>query len=271
MLRLNAWFVPFVACSASFVRRLNFGTGLTLAAGGSSVIVARQQERLVDHHAVGHARAGATRRSDEDRLERHVATGLLGLNRRLLVAVLAHHADSSGDERQEPVVVGLQIVVDQRMVVALGALHVAAEEDAADVAREQLGSEARSSAKRAAGRWAGVVAVGLRESRGPARSRACSRAQHFSSQALPFIGRDVAYSRALHQHQVEHLGESAPELRRGEQAIDEPFALVCGRIGEERACFVGGGRHADEIDRHTAEKLGVGTACGVRPPTAVIC
>ena len=56
MLRLNASFEPLVASSASFARRLNFGTGLHVVGRRDLVFVARQQERLFDHHAVGHTR-----------------------------------------------------------------------------------------------------------------------------------------------------------------------------------------------------------------------
>ena len=64
----------------------------------------------------------------------------------------------------------------------------------------------------------------------------------------------------LHQHQVERLGQMPRKVRRGEQAVDQPLALVGGRIGKKRARFVRRGRHADQIERHAAQEFGVGAA-----------
>ena len=144
------------------------------------------------------------------------------------------------------------------MIVALGALHVAPEEDAADVARQHV--RVRPAIERKPGRrpLRRILAVGLQNFTGQHVPRLVL-AHRFQQPGLPFVGRNVRVRPALHQHQVERRRQVPREMRRREQAVDQPLALVGGRIGEERARFVGRRRHADQVERHAAQEFGVRT------------
>src|SRR5262249_45319572 len=76
---------------------------------------------------------------DEHRVVREVASGLLGVVGDFLAGFLASQWITRANEREQTVVIGLLIVFDERVVVALGALHIAAKKDPADIARDQIG------------------------------------------------------------------------------------------------------------------------------------
>ena len=75
---------------------------------------------------------------DEYGVEREIGTRLLGVEGGLLRPFLARQGIPGADESEQAVVIRLLIVLDQRVVVTLGALHVAAEEDPSDVPRDQV-------------------------------------------------------------------------------------------------------------------------------------
>ena len=220
------------------------------------IFVARQIERLVDHHAIGHPRSRPPRHVEKHRLKRDVAAGVLGLEYRLLVAFLARDRVRRLQEREQALVIGLQIVIHDRVIVALGALHVAAEKDAADVAGEHVGVGAtiQGEAGRCSRRRIG--AVGQQNFLGQHVPRLVL-ADRFQQPGLPFVGRYVGVRAALHQHQIERLGEMADVMRRSKQPIDELLAFIGSALGEENAGFVRRGRHADQIERCPTEEFGI--------------
>ena len=72
----------------------------------------------------------------ENRGERHVSFGFLGEDGDFLSS---SNKVVPVQEREDTVIMSLFVIVDQRVVVALGALQVAAEEHPADVSRQQVG------------------------------------------------------------------------------------------------------------------------------------
>ncbi len=75
---------------------------------------------------------------DEHGFELGVAAGLLCVVRLLLIPLLDLEFGARGEERKQAVVIDLQVVVDQRVIVALVALHVAAEKDPAGVPGQEV-------------------------------------------------------------------------------------------------------------------------------------
>ena len=164
---------------------------------------------------------------------------------------------AGADEGEQAVVIGLLIVLDQGVVVALGALHVAAEEDSADVARDQVGLGAAIEKEPRGGPELGVGTVGAQELahhliEGTIRLRGGEQV------ALPQIGRDIHARPAFHEHDVERGRPVAGEERACEQAVDLPGPLVGRLIGEKRFQLVDGRRHAGEVERNAPQELGVG-------------
>ena len=116
----------------------------------------------------------------EHRAERDVPLGLLaehGHRARLdrAVGLLAAGDDRPAEEGVEPVIVLLLVVVDQGMIVALAALQVHAQEQPADVAREDVRVALAVEQEPRRGAGGRVGPVGRQDLPRPARRRAGSR------------------------------------------------------------------------------------------------
>lgn len=78
---------------------------LHIVARRHDIFVARQEERLIDHHAIWDTCNRAARRMHEHGLERHLRPSPFGLERRLLVAVLAHDRNRWLQESKQTLIV----------------------------------------------------------------------------------------------------------------------------------------------------------------------
>ena len=197
----------------------------------------------------------------EHRGELDLAVGLLA-EERLRIPLRPEQARPR-EEGIEAVKVGLMDVGVIGMIVALGTLEIAAEEDPPDRAghlhrlRLPGEKEGRGRAGRRIGAVGGeAVAADLIERAIGRQSRheelAPSR-RHVGGRSLP-----------LQEHAIEEEREMPGVGRRGEELIDQPGALVGARVGQKRADAVDGGNRADEVDRDAAEKIGIGADRGQR-------
>ena len=160
-------------------------------------------------------------------------------------------------ERQDAVVVLLLVVVDERVVVALGALEVAAEEDAAEVARDEVRLEVaveeelrgRARLRRRRRR--------PKASRGRTRRRAGSRRTTFagtSSHAArgTFASRRRSIS-ITSKNQTIRRAKPGPS-----SSSSMSFAALVGRLVVEERARLGDGRdRAGQIEVDTANEFGV--------------
>ncbi|MFO0952592.1 MAG: hypothetical protein U0835_15885 [Isosphaeraceae bacterium] len=196
----------------------------------------------------------------EDRGELHVAVGLLAQN-------LAHAGDvvelRAAQEGEDPVIMGLLVVVDEGVVVALGALEVTPEEDAADVAGRlvRLGVAVDQEPRRgAAGR---VEAVG-REDLGDELLVGDVLRERPPQEGMPLGRRDRRLGAALHQHHIEDVGHPPRVGRAFQQPVDQTRPLVRRGVVEELARLVRGRNHPGEVQTDPSQELGVrGRRCGL--------
>ena len=151
-------------------RRLIFGTDLTVSAGATSYSSPGRRKGSSTSVPSGTRAPGAARHLHKDRFERQIGAGSFRLHRHLLVSHSTNNLVAWSNKRQQSVVIRLQVVVHERVIMALGALHIAAKNDAADVARHQIWLG--PTIERKAGRrpLSRIVAVGL---------------QNFSDQHIP--------------------------------------------------------------------------------------
>jgi hypothetical protein len=141
------------------------------------------------------------------------------------------------------------------MVVALCALHVAAEEDPADVA----GNPIRIGLAREieiGGRSGLRVAIGSEYFGGELMEGAI--APHGVEEVgLPFFGWDVRRRSPFHQHQVQHARQVTGVARIVEELINSGRAFFWIGIPEEGPHLVRGGGHADKVQRDPSQEFGV--------------
>ena len=165
MFSLNARLAPPVVKRSELGPAAEPGHGHDAVGRLDLVLFARRKDRLGQ---LGFAENSWARHMfiilDEHRVECEVAAGLLGVVRGFLVPFLAGQRIAGADECEQAVVIGLLIILDQRMVVALGALHVAAEEDPADVAGDQVGLGAAIEKEPRGARSLGSVPFALKSS-----------------------------------------------------------------------------------------------------------
>ena len=167
------------------------------------------------------------------------------------------------EEGVEAVIVGLMNVGVVGVVVALGTLQVAAEEDPPDRAghlyrlRLPGEEEGRGRAGRRIGAVGGeAIAPHLIER---AIGRQCRHEElapsrrHVGGRSLP-----------LEKHPIKEQREMPGMGRRGEELIDQPGAFVGAGVGQKRADAVDGGDRTDEVNRDAAEKIGIGADRGQR-------
>ena len=219
---------------------------------------------------VGRLREGLDREGDAERDARpypllaffgehggvlDLAVGLLA-EERLRIPLRSEQARPR-DEGIEAVKVGLMDVGVVGMIVALGTLEIAAEKDPPDRAghlhrlRLPGEEEGRGRTGRRIGAVGGeAVAADLIER---AIGRQCRHEKlapcrrHVGSRSLP-----------LQKHAVEEEREMPGMGRRREELIDQTGTLVGARVGEKRADTVDRRDRADEVDRNTAKKIGIG-------------
>ena len=167
------------------------------------------------------------------------------------------------DEGIEAVVVGLTDVGIVGVVVALGTLEIAAEEDPPDRAghlhRFRLPGEEEGRGR--AGRRIGAVGG---EAIAPHLIERAIGHQRRHEELAPSRRHVGGRSLPLQEHAIEEEREMPSMGRRGEELIDQPGALVGARVGQKRADAVDGGDRTDEVDRDAAEKIGIGADRGQR-------
>ena len=222
MFRVKSLFSGRGSCSDSSLSVLNFGTPgkFVLRSGGCSNSSPLANVGHVDFAAAGQLRPDRLRLLHEDRHELDFLLQRLQANGREL-QVLADRRVA--DEGEHPVVELLLVVVDEQVVVALGALHVDAQEMPADVAHQARNID----------RVLAVVLQPLRVPQGRAAGRLVVRigAQHLADQLVPRLVRLdrlaeellplLVIAQPLHQHHVQHLRDPAHVVVAGQQPIDQ--------------------------------------------------
>ena len=150
----------------------------------------------------------------------------------------------------------LLIVLDVWMVVTLGALHVAAEEDAREVAGDQIRLEIAVEQELGRRPRLGVDAVAGEQ---VAHERIVGLVVGYGRAQIIFPGltRHFAVRPPLHQGDIEEPDHAAKIAGTRQQLIDQLRALVAAVIREEGARFRGGGDCTGEIQRESAQNFGI--------------
>ena len=190
------------------------------------------------------------------RLKQQLATGLFPLKCSLLVALLADHCVTRRHEGQEAVVIGLQIIAHDRVIVALGTLHIAPEKDAANIARHDIRFR-RPVKNEAGGRPLGRILAICQEDFANEDIPRLILSHRLYQPGLPFLRRDICVRTAFHQHHIQHLCQMANVLRGRKKPVDQSFAFIGRGVGNECAGVIRSRRHANQIERHSAQKVGV--------------
>ena len=168
-LRRKRSFVAIGHLPGELRRRLNFGTGRTSFAGAISHSLPLSNFGSATAGLSGHPRRRRLRRFRrvEHALVRHLALGFLR-DDRLPLPRLEHIAPVQ--EGEHALIVILLVVIDERMIVALGAVQVHAEEEPGDVAREEIGVAIAVEGELGGGAKLGIGAV---------------RGEHLAHQLIP--------------------------------------------------------------------------------------
>ncbi len=155
----------------------------------------------------------------------------------------------------------LPIVLDARVVVALGALEIGAEEQPADIAGDDVRLAFAIEEELDAMACLRIAAVG---------------GEYFASDDVPrLVGRErgaqefvpagmgnVTVLPALHEHDVEHHRQMPGMFRTGEQALDQRGAFA-GRVVREEGADRGRGRDAaGEVEVDSADEFAIGGRAG---------
>ena len=167
-------------------------------------------------------------------------------------------------EGEQAVIVGLKIVIDNRMVVALGTLHVHAEHHSADVAGDDV--RLAIAVEQEAGGGAGglVAAIGGQQLAAQLIER-LARGKRLPQVLLPIPGIRVFVGPPLDQHHVPSDRHLAGILRAGQQAVDQPGPLVAGRIRQELAGLASSRDIAGQIEINAADEIGIARLRRDRP------
>ena len=262
MFRLKALLAPFVASSASLARRLIFGTDLTVSAGATSYSspgIRNGSSMSVPSGTLAPVRHGTFTNTDSNAksVPARSACTVICLSPTVRTTWIAW-----SNKRQKSVVIRLQVVIHERVIVALGALHIVAKNDAADVARHQIWLGPTIERKAGRGPLSRIVAVGLKNF-SDQHIPGFILAHALQQPGAPFIGGDVRIGSTLHQPQIERVGQVAGIVWRSKQAIHQPLPLIRSSIREECPSLIRSGWHSRQVERHATQKIGVGTLTGL--------
>ena len=112
------------------------GNGPHVGGRGDGVVLALSEAGFVEFVLAGQAWSRLTGISGEDRLVAGIAVRSLGEERLFLSGIGEQRRPL--EEGVHPVIVGLKIVIDERMVVTLSTLQIHPEEHASRVSGEQV-------------------------------------------------------------------------------------------------------------------------------------
>ena len=226
------------------------------------VLLARRNRRLVQLTLAQQARSRNARVAGEHRLEGHSTTGPLGQYARLLLVGLEEIG--AVQEGVDAVVVLLQVIVDQRMVVALGTLQVDAEEHPADLAGHlvHLDSAIHQELRRTT--LLGIDRVGAQDLRSQHVPRLV-RLDRLLQKRLPLTSLDLAVAATFREHHVEHVGHPTHVGRTAQQAIHGRSPLGRRLVVEKRPSFLDRRDPPDHCQVQATQKLTVTTRLGHQP------
>src|SRR5205823_1760218 len=129
------------------------------------------------------------------------------------------------DECEQAVIIVLVIIIDQRMVVALATLQVHAEDQAADVAGEQIWFSITVESE--PGRRAMSRPSAIHFDQLPEQSVQTEIGrEEFVKERLPFRLLDNFLWQALHEPGIQRNRHVSHESRAGKQLIDQSLAFV---------------------------------------------
>ena len=194
-----------------------------LGIGRHQPFFAGRKHRFVKFQPGRQTRPSAAGDGCEHALESRLAAGFLGEHGRLLFVRLKNK--TATHERIQAVIVALKIIVDGRVVVALGALEIHAEKFAAQIARHKigLGITVEYELRRRA-RDGRAVSIGRHDLGGELVPRLVG-SKRIAQIPAPLGAFHVLVSAAFHEHHINHRGHVAGVLGRGQQVVDHRLAL----------------------------------------------
>ena len=218
------------------------------------VFLARSDGRLVDLTLAKQPRTRDPRITGENRLERNASTGPLGQHTRLLLVGLEQVR--SIQEGVDAVVVLLQVIVDQRVVVALGTLQIDAEEHSADLAGHLVHFDTAVHQELRPTSLFGIDGVGPKNLRSQ-NVPGLVRFDRSFQKRLPLPTFHLAVAATLREHHVQDIGHPSHVSRRSHQAVDNRRPFRRGLVIEENTGFSDRRNPSDNGQIQTAQKLAI--------------
>ena len=155
--------------------------------------------------------------------QRGVSVGFLAKER--LFRNVVGEDDRSIDECKQSEVIGLKVVVDERMIVTLGALQIHPEKNATDIARHDMRFSITVEEKLCCGTKARINSVCRQYFTGQSIERNVVLERRLEI-LLPLGRCHVFVWTPLHQHDIERTCHVDGKSGAGHQSVNQRFAFV---------------------------------------------